>query len=417
MNKTVADIVFSAIIGDAAGYTLNGMKKNHIKAVLKEINGYTDPAPALKDNMQRWKKPGLYSSISQEMLITAACIDKKSLNLDQYLKYIKDSPDVPGTDYGIFRDPGEAEKNFYFRVKNGDNSLHHYKLPCSRLLPHVIPLLLIKNEKELLITTIRYISLYTTSSITITCSIFLLQLLKDLILNYNEGILNTALCSAEKTKTEIINNQNIIFDSGHNPDYIISDSDYLIDLFKDLNNNTDPADYEKIICTHADKKKTGTIIRGNVNLPETILPMAVILSDHCSVPEKIFYIAAQEGGASSSLTALSAAITTACCGIHIPENLKNNFVNKKKISTIIDIISEDKNRTSIIKEIYETEPGLTAKELEEYRARNKNIPRSKTGKKEKSRNEFESELSKHVVESWTKLDKAKWKKERKKENS
>lgn len=417
MNKIISDMIFSAIIGDAAGYTLCGMKKNHIKAVFKEIDDYTDPAPALKDNMQRWKKPGLYSSISQNMLITAACTDKKTLNTDKYLKAVKDSPDVNGSDYGIFRDPGEAEKNLILRVKNDGTSDHHFSMSCSRLLTPTLPLLLINNGNEQIISAVKYISLYTRNSTTIACSIFLLQLLKDLVSGNSSGILDTALHSAEIAKNEIISNQNRIFDSGHNPDYIISGSDYLLDLFKKLNEKSNPADYEKIICTHADKNNTDSITRGNVNLPETILPMAIMLSERCPEPERIFSIAAREGGASSSLVSLSAAITTACYGIHIPENFKSSLVNKKKISNFIDIISEDKNRASIINEIYETEPGLTVKELEEHRARNKNIPQSKTRKKEKTRGEFESELSKHVVESWTKIDKAKWKKERKKENS
>ena len=92
-----------------------------------------------------------------------------------------------------------------------------------------------------------------------------------------------------------------------------------------------------------------------------------------------------------------------------------DLANKKKISAIIDQIAGEKDRSSIITEIYNNEPGLTIKELEEYRAKNKNIPVVKE-KKKKTRGEIESELSKHVVENWTKLDKAKWKKERKNSN-
>ncbi|HNX23387.1 MAG TPA: ADP-ribosylglycohydrolase family protein [Spirochaetota bacterium] len=416
MNRTVADIIFSAIIGDAAGYTFNGMKKNHIKAVFKDITGYTDPAPALRDNMQKWKKPGLYSSITQNMLITAACTDKRTFNFDEYIKAVKNSPEVAGVESGIFRDPGEAERNFFFRAKNDENSGHHFIMPCSRLLPPVLSLLLIKNEKEHLISTVKYISLFTKSSSTIACSILLLQLIKDLIAEEGTGILQTALHSAEKAKNEIIANQGMIFDSGHNPDYIISEADSLFELFRELNTNKNTADYEKMICTYADKKKTNTITRGSVNLPETILPMAIILSDSCSDPERIFSVAVREGGAASSLTALSAAITAAYHGVNIPEVFINTLANKKRISAMIDLIAEDKNRASIITEIYAAEPGLTAKEYEEHRAKNKNIPVTKE-KKKKTRGEIESELSKHVVESWTKLDKAKWKKERKKENS
>jgi hypothetical protein len=37
MKNSVKDIIYSAIIGDASGYTLGGMKSAHIKAVFKEV--------------------------------------------------------------------------------------------------------------------------------------------------------------------------------------------------------------------------------------------------------------------------------------------------------------------------------------------------------------------------------------------
>lgn len=413
MNRTIADIIFSSIIGDAAGYTFSGMKKAHIKAIFREINGFTDPAPALKDNMQKWRKPGLYSSISINTMLTAACTDKRGTNLNEFVKAVQNSPEVSGTETGIFRDPGDAEKNFIFRVQNGGNSEHHYIHPCSRLLPPILSLLLIKNEKELPITALKFISLFTKSSSTVACSILLLQLIKDLMIEKDMKILQIALISAEKAKSELLSNQNRIFDAGHNPDYIISESDSLLELFKELNINKDSSQYEKIICRYADKKKTGLIARASINLPETILPLAVVLSHLNPDPEILIEAAVREGGSSSSLTALSAAITTAYHGDQMPEIYSDSLINKKRVSVIIDQIANDRNKDSIISEIYAAEPGLTAKELEEHRAKNKNIPVSRE-KKTKTRGEMESELSKHVVESWTKLDKAKWKKERNK---
>jgi len=413
MNRTIADIIFSGIIGDAAGYTFNGMKKNHIKAIFREISGFTDPAPALKDNMQKWRKPGLYSSITINILLTAACTDKRGLNLNDFIKAVTNSPEVSGTESGIFRDPGDAERNFIYRVQNGENIEHNYNHPCSRLLPPILSLLLIENEKEQFISAVKYISLFTKSSSTIAYSILLLQLIKDLITVKDQRILKTALDSAEKAKELIISNQNRIFDSGHNPDYITGEADSFVRLFNELNSSKDSSQYEKIICTYADKKKTGLITRASINLPETILPWAVVLSDLCSDPERIIETTVREGGASSALTALSTAITTAYHGVSMPEVYCNSIVNKKRIIGIIDQIAEDKNRSSIITEIYASEPGLTAKEIEEHKAKNKNLPVSRE-KKMKTRGEIESELSKHVVESWTKLDKAKWKKERNK---
>ena len=143
--------------------------------------------------------------------------------------------------------------------------------------------------------------------------------------------------------------------------------------------------------------------------------MAVMLAHGCSDPETIFSIAANEGGASSALASLSGSITTAFHGLYLPEILETELINKKKINSYIELISEGKNRASIITELYLTEPGLTLKEHEEYKSKIKKQPVINKKKNKKTMSETEAGISRHIVESWTKLDKAKWKKERKKE--
>ncbi|MCL1864679.1 MAG: ADP-ribosylglycohydrolase family protein [Spirochaetes bacterium] len=413
MDRIIADIIFSSIIGDAAGYTLNGMKKNHINAVFKEINGYVDPSPALKNNMYRWKKAGLYSSISQNILITAACVERNGLNFDKYTGSVQKALDICESEFGIFRDPGEAEKNFFNRIKNGKNEIRQYINPCSRPLPLVIPLLFIKNEQVRFITVINYISLFTRNSSTIVGSILFVEMLKNLIKREGNDILEIALNSAELVKNRLIYYQDIIFSTGYNPDYLILDSDNYFKLFKELYESKDPALYEKIICDYAEKRSTNRITRANINLPDTILPMGVILSKICSDPAKIYKTGAMEGGSASSLTAVSSAVTAAFYGQSIPEEYLNSLINKKRIKNIIDLLTDDKNRDLIIDEIINGEPKLTNKELEEFRAKNKGI--AVANKKKRKRADIESEMSKHIVESWTKLDKAKWKKDRKRD--
>ena len=415
MNRTIADILFSAIIGDAAGYTLNGMKKNHIHAVFRDLSGYINPEPGLKNNMHKWKKAGLYSSISQNILITAACTDNKNINLNEFINAIKNAPEIPGIEYGIFRDPGDAEKNFILHTKKNETWTNNFDHPCSRILPPVSALLLIKNEKNYLTSVLNYISLFTKNRSTIACSLFLIHFLNDIIQDRGQSILETANLSAEKTESIINSNQNIIFNSGINPDYILSEIISIRELLREFKNCSDIDNCEKAICSNAGKKYSYKITRAGVNLPETILPMAIVLSNSCSDPEKIFNMAMSEGGASSPLTSLSASITTAFHGLNIPENLLNNLINKKKIFAYIDQIGEDKNRDSIIPELYNTESGLTIKEYEEYKAKTKNLKITKSKNKNKGQREIESGLSKHIVESWTKIDKAKWKKERNKE--
>lgn len=415
MTDAISDIIFAAIVGDAAGYTLNGMKKNHIKAVFREIKGYTDPAPGLKHNMQRWRKPGLYSSISQNIIITAACVDKRSLNPDKFIQAFKNAPEIAETDYSIFREPGDTEKNFISLVRGDEIPQQRFDHPCARLLPASIPLLLIKDREDRSLNVIKYISLFTLNSLTQVCSLILLQLIDDL-LNGSRGILHSAHLSAKKVKDDIESLQSNIFSLGYNPDYIMSAADALVMLFEELNSSGDPEAYEGIICRHASKNSGKDISRGSINLPDTILPMAVVLSDLFHEDENLFETAVMEGGAASSLASLALALAAASGDSKIPEVLIRDLANRKRISALISQIGNDRLRESILEDFFSSESGLTVKEIEEYNARNRHIPQKNDMKKKKSRKDIESELSKHVVESWTKVDKAKWKKERKRDN-
>jgi hypothetical protein len=124
----------------------------------------------------------------------------------------------------------------------------------------------------------------------------------------------------------------------------------------------------------------------------------------------VFHAASREGGSASALAAVSAALTTAFYGFDVPVNLLEDLVNKKKVTGMIELLSSKGPRDEITGILYDSEPGLTTKEMEEYRARNKKEPKKQTPPK--NRRDAESELTKHVVESWTKIDKAKWRKER-----
>ncbi|RPI89409.1 MAG: ADP-ribosylglycohydrolase family protein, partial [Spirochaetales bacterium] len=58
-------ILLGALTGDALCTPLEGLSAGHIRSVLGHIGDYADPEPALKGKMDRWRKPALYSSLSQ----------------------------------------------------------------------------------------------------------------------------------------------------------------------------------------------------------------------------------------------------------------------------------------------------------------------------------------------------------------
>ncbi len=82
----------------------------------------------------------------------------------------------------------------------------------------------------------------------------------------------------------------------------------------------------------------------------------------------------------------------------------------------MDSVLKEKITEEIIQDFISGEASLSAKETEEKNAKLKHV-KIKI-KKKKSRHEMEKELSNHVVESWTKFDRAKWRKklDREREN-
>ncbi len=415
MTAEIREIIYSSIIGDALGYTLGGMKKAHIQAVFRDSEGYLDPAPALKNNMDKWKKPGLYSSITQFMLIIAASIENRNFRADIFFDALKKAPELPGTEFSFFREPGQAERHLITLIRSEKpESDIPFNRKCARLIPISTPLILTGDEETLLDDTFKLVSLFTSDTKTAVYTYLFLQLLLDSTHSgEEENIMTAASVSAEKSMHIISDNQHKIFNAGHNPDYFYEEARRFSELLKKLINVKNVEKGENIICESVNHGLKTPIARACVNIPESILPYAILLAEAAVRPESIFQLASREGGEASALASVSAALTAAFYGSNIPDNIKEGLANKKKILMMIDLLSSGNRRRDIIRLLYDSEPGLTLKEMEEFRARNKKEPKKNTPIK--SRKDVESELTKHVVESWTKIDKAKWRKERNRE--
>lgn len=417
MNNSIEDIIYAAIIGDACGYTLDGMKKAHIQAVFKGEDGFLDPEPALKNHMDRWRKPGLYSSITQLMLLTSASVEKNIFRMDKFIDSVRNAPELPGSELSYFRDPGQAEKHFILSVRaEKKDSLTPYAKSCARILPVAIPLLLTGKESSILNDTLRLVSLFTTDTSTAADTFFFLRILSDLCNSEGKGTYEEHVIDSIRAAMYVLtDNQHRIFENGYNPDYMVREGEILYDLMGRLFELKDPEKIEKIICETANRRQKSPVARASVNIPETLLPFALSIVRLMHPLSAIYHSASREGGSASALASVSAALSTSFSGEDIPSVFKEGLINKKRMATIIDLLSSDSRRTDIAELLNESEPGLTAKEMEEYKSRNRK--EQKKPVQPKNRKDRESELTKHVVESWTKIDKAKWRKERGKGDS
>ncbi len=417
MNDYLKRVATALAAGDAAGYVFEGMKKAHIKSVFRNLEPFPDPEPALKNNMHKWKKPGLYSSITQFMLLCGAGIDKKIWNRKNFLQMVKGSPELPGLDYSYFRNPDSAERRLILSLKNPPQEQGPpFNRPCSRIAPASVPILFLKTgEENLMVSLLNYSLLFTHDPGTAASSIALTFMIKDFAgKDDNAGILASSIKSLERTVNFAEKHEKLIFESGINPDYIIKKLQGFHSTLLDTAGIEKIDDCEKIICRNAEKDSQNPAARASINLPETLFPYAITIAARCIKPGDVFMTAAAEGGSSSALASIAGAVASAFYGDIVPHEILAGITNRKKLVTLIDIISSDKNKSTIFNELNISEPPLTLKEAEEYNAKNRKNPDKNQGKKPKTRKEAEAEISKHVVESWTKIDKAKWKKERNK---
>lgn len=417
MNDNIKKILTALVAGDAAGYVFEGMKKAHIKSVFRNIKPFPDPEPALKNNMHKWKKPGLYSSITQFMLLCGAGIEKKVWNRSNFLRMVKDSPELPGLDYSYFRNPDAAERKFIISLKNPPAEKEApFNRPCSGIAASAIPLLSIKaGDENLMKSLLDFALLFSRDPGTSAAAIALTFLIKDFInADEKKDILADTIRSLAKTGDFAEKHGNLIFEAGVNPDYIIQKLRYLHKAVAETEGIEKIDDCEKIICRLAGKDSPTPVTRASINSPEVLLPYALSIAAGCKNPGDVLMTAAAEGGSSSALASIAGAAASAYYGDIVPDEIMAGIINRKKVTAMIDIISSDKDKKSISHELNSLEPPLTLKEREEYTARNRKNPDKNPGKKPKTRKEAEAEISRHVVESWTKIDKAKWKKERNK---
>ncbi|MFC1670607.1 ADP-ribosylglycohydrolase family protein [Spirochaetota bacterium] len=410
------NILLNVIIGDALGNSFNGLGEAHIRATLKDINGYIDASPALKGKMFKWRKPGLYSSISQFMVILAAVLLKRKFNIDDFCNHILSSPKLDKCKFGIFRNPGNAEQNF---IIGKDNDAEAY-IPCSRLIPITTPLAF-KSEllSEKILNTISFIKLFTKDHYTISGALLYVTLLAQTgELNKAHKKQATLIEKSIKVNNDILNElgsiSHSIFSLGLNPDNIISASQKYSHTLIQISQTDDEINAEKIICSNLNDILKTPVKRANVNNPLSILTYSIFLmNQYLSSPLASLLHIAQKGGASSALSSVSGALAgTFLNSEFTPKNLINNLINRKRVINIIEQVNKNRVSEIALEDFIKTEANLTIKENEELNAKLKHIK----PKKKKANKKKELDLSKHIVESWTKIDKAKWRRKAKKNN-
>jgi hypothetical protein len=416
MDERISGIILGCVTGDALGSPLEGMSRGHIKSVFGSIESYEDPFPALKGKTDRWKKPGLYTSISQVMIINTLC----SLAGTNPVDSIKSGTERGGGEFGIFRHPGALERNLINRVKNqgraGERSAH-VMISCARLAPMIVPSVsLAEYGRESVFRAIHAAAGYTFDVPSIAGMLLLSGLVSRLMrARYDERIIISSSLEAAAELIEISSEDSgRVFESGINPDTLRAEFEGLAGVLSGIERCGGTSDAEKAIYTGLNAKLKTPVTRATVNLPGAIIPYAIFLSQlFGGSGAGAVFACASEGGAAAALCSTAGVITGAIHGHSCFEGgLIDGLVNKKRILSIAGEIEAGRADASAVNDFIESEALLTNKEKEELAARTKRLKHKE--KKEKSRGEKEAALTRHVIESWTKMDKSRWKKEKKK---
>ena len=408
-------IIIGAAIGDALCSPLDGLGPGHIRSIFGRVREYLDPAPALKGRLDRWKKPALYTSISQTiMLILISARGDGGPDMGRFLRSLEDNPPVEGNPCGAFRHPGPAERNLIEKRVRGPEASPSFS--CART--------------AVIAAAARAVSGYGASPLSegpgmelalnrevhsLAAALIFGSLLEALAAGPGmpeyTRLFEMAIAAGERARRAVDSRSGLVFAAGINPESLLRATMDFQGLFERLARLSVREDAERAICEAVNRLVKSPVSRATVNHPLAVPPYALVLCGAgAASPAEPLYAAAEAGGSTGPLGALCGAIAGAAIGTSwIPPKLLDGLVNRRRLLSLAGALA-DSGKAGEPREFLASEAQLTRKEIEEYAARNRHRP-GKAGKK-RTKGDPERELSRHVVESWTKLDKARWKKEK-----
>lgn len=416
MKNMIENILISLETGDALGAPLSGMSRGHIKNHFPRIETYVDAAPALKGKEERWIMPGLYTSITQMCLIACLLTNRRGLSPGLFLKTIRSTPASTENDFGIFRNPDRSEGSMITGMGESEN------ISGARILfPSLALALYIRKRDALLRAVLDFMASITADTEAITGSALICDLIFSALSNTaleKDSIIPGARETVEFLRTFCKKNPGCIFDLKINPDYIDTALENYENIIHRLHIIQSLHECEEMICGEVNKTLKTPVTRATVNNPLALIPFALFIATKKNADSSnILPVAASMGGETSTLAALT-GIFAALDGRndHLTGILQGDIINRKRLMSLNGLIASGKEGKAYLDDFIDGEKSLTAKYLSEKNSRMKHRKKTTEKKKKKPQKQASREeiLSRHVVESWTKVDQAKWRRESRK---
>jgi hypothetical protein len=410
----------AAAIGDALGTIFDGMSRGHIQAVYKNIQSFVDPFPALKGKEERWKKPGLYTAPTQMMFLFAIASPWKKNAPQEIPALIERAASHGSGTWGIFRHSDPLLRDFIARcVQARESGLFVDGARSGVIHPSVfLPLLILppNMQRDLNRIAIEHARFFTNDEFAIAMAVIAIHIIEHLI-REPVDLPHRAECIIDIARSAVRwfqEHSAELFAIRINPESFIAKAAVCASALETLQGSRSIEDAERRICAYAAPHYPHHISRATINHPLLVFPFACAhfgLTQHSE--EEMLFTAAREGGAAGILTPTAGIFAASSAGSSaIHQNLREGLINKTAITRLVDAIIEGKTSAEEIDQFITSEASLTRKEEEELSAKLRHIKQKE--KKKPTKEDREKELTRHVVESWTKLDKAKWKKQKKK---
>jgi hypothetical protein len=396
-----SSLVQASLAGDAPGYPLDGIRGPHLRAVFPEIRGIVDPEPALQGKMNRWRKPGLYSAQGQlqVLALSSGRGHDPGFLMDAALEKGRD-------DRGIFRTTGGHLERLLVSRKERTGP---FPGPGPSLEACALGVALLDHDRPLdaLFSWLEALHVDTWSA-AVSCFV-LCSLLPG------EDTSSLSLLS-EASLEMIRENQPLFFDRRFNPDEMLRRGENLHEMVRQIDRTGDLDESFALILEAAAREIDPGIKKV---LPAHPLPalgfLLALRKFHLHEGISAIYRALQEGGP-TVFTASMTGVYLALQGTDMDE-ITGNLANRRELMALIAGLTPGRWKEKELKSYIDSESGMTLKEDEERKSKLRNAREPEPGKKKsqaRKKKEQIQRMTDHVVESWTKADKARWKKERKK---
>ena len=369
-------IYLHTVIGDALGTPLEGLGKSHIHSTLKSLSGYTDPSAALKGKMFKWRKPALYSSISQLLILFSMHSIRGAFPLSSYADAVANTPESPDSKLRIFRFPDNITENFLLNAGSSESA------PVSgRPGAHTVPLMIhlcldSRSRDDAMLKACSLAGYFTDDISTAAGSMIYTGIIRDALSaggTTTDSLRAAALESAMQSISFIESNSPAIFAAGINPDTLHESALLYRKALDAVNTGTGIDAVEKKLVEILNSILKTPVTRATVNHPLAIIPYSLCLASfYGSRPGEAILRIVEEGGSTAALGSCAGSfLGLFLAADDIPSQLTDDLVNRKRITTVIEAIANRKISGPLIDEFVSSELSLTSKAWDEFRARTK----------------------------------------------